>query len=230
MDFPFEAEETARPGGIALTERSIEICSLSPKARVLDVGCGSGATLRWLREGPHRVFGIDASLSILRGCNPEWTPVVQGRGENLPLASGVIDAILTECVLSLVSNLKQVLDEINRLLVMGGCFIFSDVYARDETGISTLRQFELNGCLKGMLTQPEITSALSLSGFELETWEDHSEMLRGLSGSLIQAYAAQLVPHSSHAGDALDFQLALLKAKPGYYLAIGRKMRELNLK
>jgi arsenite methyltransferase len=223
--FAVETEETARPGRLALTRRSLEICLLSPEARVFDMGCGSGATLRWLREGPYRVFGIDVSLSVLRGCNPEQTPVIQGRGENLPVASGAFDVVLAECVLSIVDDLKQTLNEINRSLALGGRFIFNDVYARNGTGVSALRQFELSGCLKGMMTQPEITNALSLSGLEVETWEDHSKTLRGLNKSLIQAYAAPPTSHSGHAVDALDFHLALLKAKPGYYLAVGRKMK-----
>jgi arsenite methyltransferase len=228
--FPVETDETARPGGLALTERALEIYPLPPEARVLDAGCGNGVTLRRLREGAYKVFGIDASLSILRGCNPERTPVIQGTGENLPVASGVIDAVLAECVLSVVGNLKQVLKEINRVLIMGGCFIFSDVYARDETGVSALRQFELTGCLKGMMPRSEIASVMSLSGFKFQVWEDHSETLRGMNKQLIQAYATPPASYFYTKNGALDFQLALLKAKPGYYLAIGRKMRELNLK
>jgi arsenite methyltransferase len=226
-EFPVEI---ARPGGLALTEHALEMCPLSPDARIFDLGCGSGATLRRLREDSCVALGIDASLSMLRRCNPGLTPVVQGIGENLPVASGVIDVILAECVLSVLGDLKQAVKEINRLLIMGGCLIFSDVYARDEVGVSALRQFELNGCLKGMLTRPEIASILSSSGFELEAWEDHSEALRVLSKQLIRAYATPPASHLYTTGSALDFQLALLKAKPGYYLAIGRKMRELNHK
>jgi arsenite methyltransferase len=40
--------ETIRPGGFALTKRAIEYCGFGKGARLLDVGCGLGATVEYL--------------------------------------------------------------------------------------------------------------------------------------------------------------------------------------
>jgi arsenite methyltransferase len=40
--------EAIRPGGLALTERAMALCALPAGARVLDVGCGAGATVEYL--------------------------------------------------------------------------------------------------------------------------------------------------------------------------------------
>ncbi len=54
---------TIRPGGLTLTERAFAFCSLPERARVLDVGCGVGATVEFLCREHLGAFGVDTSLN-----------------------------------------------------------------------------------------------------------------------------------------------------------------------
>ena len=51
---------TLRPGGLDLTREAIRKSGFSPGASILDIGCGSGATLRMLRDE----FGYNSIGSI----------------------------------------------------------------------------------------------------------------------------------------------------------------------
>ena len=55
-----------RPGGETLTQKAVALSSLKPGARVLDLGCGTGATVRRLATefGFHAV-GMDPSMLLL---------------------------------------------------------------------------------------------------------------------------------------------------------------------
>lgn len=47
--------ETLRPGGYELTEKIINRCAFKKGDEILDLGCGNGATLHYLKEK----YGID---------------------------------------------------------------------------------------------------------------------------------------------------------------------------
>jgi SAM-dependent methyltransferase len=63
---------------------------------VLEVGCGAGRLLGWLRGQGAVPVGLDPSLAQLaRACgNAKGAPLVAGKGEALPFASGRFSLIL----------------------------------------------------------------------------------------------------------------------------------------
>ena len=59
--------DALRPGGIELTARLLAQCDLPPDARLLDIGCGRGASLAWLgTQQAYHAIGVDSSTSLLR--------------------------------------------------------------------------------------------------------------------------------------------------------------------
>jgi ubiquinone/menaquinone biosynthesis C-methylase UbiE len=220
--------ETLRPGGLILTERALDFCALPLGAWVLDVGCGTGATVQYLQNCGYRAGGVDLSALLLQAGRQRSSALsfIQADGAHLPLAKGQADAILAECSLSVFGEADVALAEFCRLLRRGGYLVMSDLYARNPAGLAALQALPLASCLSGAMSQMDWVARLAASGFDLMVWEDHSELLRRLAGQLVMT-------HGSLAGfwrctttggiDALDMQLAISKARPGYFLLIAKK-------
>ena len=106
-DFRAVAGDAWRPGGLALTRRSLDWCAahglLPPTALAVDMGCGAGATLQLLAARGLRAVGVDREPA------PPGAAVGAGAGFRIradvahpPLAAGCADIVLLECVLSLL--------------------------------------------------------------------------------------------------------------------------------
>jgi ubiquinone/menaquinone biosynthesis C-methylase UbiE len=221
--------ETIRPGGFYLTDRAMGLCALPVGAKVLDVGCGSGATVEYLKEAYRlQAVGIDPSevqLAAGRLRNPDM-PIVLARGEDLPFGAEKMDGVLAECTFSLMSDLDRTMREIYRVLKSDGRLIINDVYARNPAGIQELRQLEMESCLRGALTREALVGKLEANGFEIILWEDHTELLKQLSAKMIWTHGSMTdfwLKVSSCTIDPHQAQLAMVKAKLGYFLLIAGK-------
>lgn len=139
-----------RPGGLALTDEALGRCSLPRGARVLDVGCGAGAAVAYMRlTYGYRCLGID--------------PVAQGRyclrarAESLPVKDGVCDCVLAECVLSLLPDPERSVREMRRVLMPSGWAVISDVY---DTSMPDLPQQRMARCGLGVIFWQDRTRSL----------------------------------------------------------------------
>lgn len=110
------------PGGLETTRDLLALHPLSPGARVLDLGCASGDTLRLLEQCAHLAFGIDREPALL-------APNVQ-KGDllALPYPAASFDAAIAECTLSICSDTLGALKECARVLRAHGVLLLSDVY------------------------------------------------------------------------------------------------------
>ena len=222
--------EAIRPGGLALTERALMFLSPSPGARVLDVGCGAGATVDYLlSDGRSLVaLGLDPSRLLIQSGhrrNP-GLPLLQGQGERLPVADGTVDVILAECSLSVMANVDLVLAEFRRVLRGAGRIVVSDMYARNPASIPELRQLPVACCLRGAASRQEITGRLQAHGFHVLLWEDHSAALKQLAVRIIMAHGSMARFWCQTAGERVDaprIQNAVAQSKPGYFLLIAEK-------
>lgn len=215
--------DTLRPGGLALTDEILAACALPPGARVLDVGCGVGATVAHLRVRHGLIAaGVDASAVLLAdGHRRERTlPLVQAKGERLPIADGLLHAVIAECSLSLMSGVDVALAEFWRVLQPGGRLILADLYSRsaDATGNSAVQHPA--SCLHGALSRMEIVARLAQHGFEIERWQDRSEALKVLAARLILAGISPAQFWGSACGSGAE---AIARLRPGFYWLIARK-------
>jgi arsenite methyltransferase len=191
---------TIRPGGLFLTERALDLCAFGPGDRVLDIGCGLGATVELMKERYQLdATGIDLSETLIaqgRARNPALQ-LRLGDAANLPFADGQMDGVMMECVLSITGAAGRVLAEARRVLRPGGCLILTDMYLREARAeridaTATPHQPRANACscLTGAVTRTEMEEQLEGAGFELSLWEDHTVLLKRLAAEIILKYGS----------------------------------------
>jgi SAM-dependent methyltransferase len=174
------------------------LCRLPAGARVLDVGCGPGASVVWLREQGYAALGLDRSgrfLGEARKKHPH-IPVIRADAAGLPFSSGVFDLVLAECVLSLLPAPERMLAECRRVLRPGAALVVTDLYlAEPKPPLSSLGPD--GGCLTGAWGREEMYARAAAAGFDIVTWEDHSGYLRRLAADLVWAFGS-LTPFRRH--------------------------------
>lgn len=194
---------TLRPGGMELTERGIRFSAFQPGAHLLDIGCGRGASVNWLRTQGFSACGLDLSARLLAERCEVDLPLAQAAAECLPVADARLDGLLCECVLCLLAEPGETLGEFARVLRPGGRLVLSDLYCRAK-GAGTLP------------TRDQLRERLVTAGFRLGLWEDHSPRLAQLAAQLLLSQGSLEEICATLPGCTTD-------EKPGYYLLVAEK-------
>jgi len=217
-----ESCDLLRPGGLDLTARAIELARLHPGASVLDLGCGRGESVAYLRSLGFAALGVDRRQP-LESTSYDALQLV-ATAEELPLPNAGMDGVLAECSLSLVSDLDRTLSECARVLKIGGLLMASDIYAREPQSVLALRSLR-GSCASGIFVREDFEERLTLHGFEVETWEDHSRALRETAARYIFEHGSLEGMWSANSGsNALETQSALHDARVGYFLLVARRV------
>ena len=176
-------------------------------AQVADVGCGRGATLTWLREHTdYQALGVEADPGYAAACG-----ALCGRAEALPLADASCDAVLLECVFSLLEQAETAAAELRRVLRPGGVLLLSDLYGRQ--GSTELTGSEL---LRHIYGRKEVTAFMEGAGFRCREFTDHTFDM--------QSMLAQMIMDGTACDCCTPQNRALLKqVKAGYGLWVFRR-------
>lgn len=113
------------------------VLSLKNEITVLDLGCGTGrCTLKCVEKGIH-VVGTDISRGMLNVAihntvkHKELITFLLGDAENLPFEEGSFDAVISFGTLHHLPNPKHAIEEIGRVLKVGGFFFAHEPNSRD---------------------------------------------------------------------------------------------------
>lgn len=154
----------------------VALAQLEPGMTVLDLGSGAGfdAFLAAQQVGPTgQVIGVDMTPEMLSkaraNANSSNTTNVEfrlGEIEHLPVETGTIDAILSNCVINLSVDKPQVFREAHRVLREGGKLMVSDIVLESPLPAPIAQSFDAYvGCVAGAMLQSDYLQAIRDAGF-----------------------------------------------------------------
>jgi arsenite methyltransferase len=161
------------------------VADLHEGETVLDLGSGAGADvlISARRVGATgKAIGLDMTDEMLElaranaaDAGVDNVEFVKGYIEDIPLPDGSVDVVISNCVINLAADKRQVLAETARVLRPGGRFAVSDVIADPDMDDATRADMQQwTGCIAGALTRDEFEGALAAAGLtDIEIRDTH---------------------------------------------------------
>jgi arsenite methyltransferase len=157
------------------------------QARVLEVGCGTGAVCRMVAREPNvgEVVGVDPSSYLIdraRDLSTDTAKITyqEADGKSLPFEDGTFDVAILHTILTHVPGPEQVLNEAHRVLRPGGWLGVCD----GDFSTATLSIGELDPL--------EVCAKAFVEGFVNDRW-----MVRRM-GHLVQDAGFDVFPQRSY--------------------------------
>ncbi|SHM71250.1 class I SAM-dependent methyltransferase [Gracilibacillus kekensis] len=130
----------AHPGGKETTEKWLDNQDISNMKNILEVGCGVGETIRYLRSKTNAaIYGIDISSEMVAISKEQSkdirnVKIKQADVTSLPFASSFFDLIISESVLTF-TQIKQAMQEITRCLKPNGKLILLEMVHTNDLSL-----------------------------------------------------------------------------------------------
>jgi ubiquinone/menaquinone biosynthesis C-methylase UbiE len=175
---------------IQLYDRVVKGVPLENK-KVLEVGSGRGGGASYIARyyKPSRYTGIDISTGVIRFCNQYYKvpglSFLEGRAEKLPVESDSCDAVVNVESARCYSSLKTFFNEVNRVLISGGHFLFADMIEKGEAEVIRNKLRECGFIIK---SQNNITQNVA-AGLEMDSKRRESLIERKIPGFLKKSFA-----------------------------------------
>jgi arsenite methyltransferase len=172
----------------------VAIASLKEGETVLDLGSGGGIDCFFARSkvgDSGFVIGVDMTPEMIelsrKNAAEEGYDNVEfrlGEIEHLPVADNTVDVIISNCVINLSLDKKQVFREAYRVLKSGGRISISDVAAKTELSEEIKKDLKaIAGCIAGAERIDRIRDILEEIGFK-----DISLREKTNSGNIINSW------------------------------------------
>ena len=144
---------------------------------VIDLGSGAGNDCFVARAETGKtgkVIGIDFTSAMIEKArinaekhgfnNVEFR---EGDIEDMPVANNTADVVVSNCVLNLVPNKKDIFKEIYRVLKSGGHFSLSDIVLKGTLPEKIQSAAEMYaGCVSGAIQKDEYIDYIKQAGFQ----------------------------------------------------------------
>ncbi len=174
------------------------VAELRAGETVLDLGSGGGidVLLSARRVGPAgHAYGVDMTDEMLALAEANKATAgatnvdfLKGTIEDVPLPDGVIDVVISNCVINLSTDKPAVLAEMFRVLRPGGRIGVSDVVAEDHlTEADRADRGTYVGCIAGALSRAEYLTGLERAGFVDASVQFTHEAAPGMHAAIVRA-------------------------------------------
>lgn len=177
-------KEGFRPGGFRITDAAIGVFAAAPEAKILDIGCGEGATVGYLLKKGYSAYGVDADGAAIEKARRARSDIADRfrltASDALPFEDGFFDFVLLECSFSLLESPGETLKEVRRVLKRGGMLAVSDLYAK-----KTERTIRDNTQLRHFFSEQRLKRMVTEAGFEVALFEDYSDALVQMIGQML---------------------------------------------
>jgi len=208
---------------------------------VVDLGSGAGLDLLIAAEkvGPTgRVIGVDMTDEMIEQARANiaaaghtHVEVRKGLIEELPVESGTVDWVISNCVINLSPEKGRVFAEIARVLKPGGRMLVSDMVVKDLPDWVRSNAAALSACVGGAISEEEYLAGLREAGLadvevrarqafgseDLQAFLASSDELReALAGAACCCQSSDEA--AARIGEELDGKVASIKVfarKPG---------------
>ena len=200
-----------------------EFADIQPGNSVLDLGSGAGNdcfVARALVGETGYVAGIDFTEAMIEKARENtrtlgYTNVdfIQGDIDDIPVRFGVVDVVISNCVLNLVPDKPKAFSEMFRVLKQGGHFCISDVVLKGELPAGVKEDATMYaGCVSGALPREEYLSIIEEAGFTYV--EVKKEKKIDLPDELLSLYMTAEELEKFKTGETGIFSITVTGKKP----------------
>lgn len=180
FDYPYEGRKIRRrlltlalrawPGRAACAESEALHLPARPGGKLLDVGCGDGRSVEWLRSLGWDAEGIDFDRAAVATATARGIPVRQGDLRSLDVGQPTFDALTLSHVIEHVHDPRSLLAECGWMLRSGGRIVvvtpnarsfLAQRYAHDWIGLDPPRHLQV-------FTLGVLTRLVREAGFAVE--------------------------------------------------------------
>ncbi len=179
----------------------IALADLREEEVVLDLGSGGGMDvfLAAKKVGPKgKVIGVDMTEEMVQVAkeNAEKMKIENvefrlGEIENLPVEDGMVDVVISNCVINLSPDKDKVFAEAFRVLKPGGRLLVSDVVTQGELPSEIREDPEMwAACIAGALDEESYLQKIRNAGFKKVEVVAKSDFMEKVSSIKVRAYKA----------------------------------------
>ncbi|MEQ9322966.1 MAG: GTP-binding protein, partial [Polyangiaceae bacterium] len=187
--------DSFHPGGARLTLEMAAQLGLEPGAKVLDVACGRGESLRAI-AAEHAISPVGMDVAPPpeppeRDAGEPRVAMLRGDAHHLPFESESFDAAICECALSTFSEQPRALAEMFRVLRPGGRLGVSDMVVSGPIASGLADWVHVGTCLSHARPLAGYAALIEHAGFTIVEEHDAtwalSELLSGIKRRLLGA-------------------------------------------
>ena len=198
FDFQAQAGITKHLGGLQATDTLIEGCNISGGERVLEIGCGVGATAVYLaKEYGCQVTGVDLSERMIERARERaeaqkvqhLTTFRTAHMDQLPFPSDSFDVVFCESVLAFSMDKPKAIVEMARVVLPGGFVAINEAIWLQEPDDELVAWFAQDMAANAStLVFEGWTHLIEQAGLTLHMWEKEHVVLKDEVRGLLQRY------------------------------------------